>query len=108
MFQIDRERLRKAGTQRFMFPDNSEMGERWFEVSMSEDGGIQTFFAVNITALIRAERAQRGFVQTLTKTFAQLGTGLAIFDRHRQLVLFNPALVDLTNMSLSSSVHARH
>jgi PAS domain-containing protein len=35
-------------------------------------------------------------VQTLAKTFAQLSIGLAIFDRNRQLVLFNPALVDLT------------
>jgi len=40
--------------------------------------------------------AQRNFVQTLTKTFAQLSIGLAIFNRERQLVLFNPALIDLT------------
>ncbi len=39
---------------------------------------------------------QRNFVQTLTKTFAQLSVGLAIFDADRRLVLFNPALHDLT------------
>lgn len=45
---------------------------------------------------MNAEIAQRNFVQTLTKTFAQLSIGLAIFDRNRQLALFNPALIDLT------------
>nr|WP_245216564.1 PAS-domain containing protein [Sagittula salina] len=42
--------------------------------------------------------AQRHFVQTLTKTFAHLPIGLAVFDKNRQLVLFNPALVDLTHL----------
>ena len=41
----------------------------------------------------------REFVQTLTKTFADLPTGLAIFDRERNLQLFNPALIDLTGLS---------
>jgi PAS domain-containing protein len=34
----------------------------------------------------------------LTKTFAHLPIGLAIFDRERQLALFNPALLDLTGL----------
>ena len=54
--------------------------------------------AVNVDGLIAAETAQRKFVQTLAKTFAQLSTGLAIFDRNRRLVLFNPALIDLTSL----------
>jgi PAS domain-containing protein len=32
------------------------------------------------------------------KTFAQLSIGLAIFDRSGQLALFNPAIVDLTDL----------
>ncbi|MFV2035742.1 MAG: PAS-domain containing protein, partial [Halocynthiibacter sp.] len=40
----------------------------------------------------------RDFVQTLTKTFAHLPIGLAIFVRRRQLALFNPALTDLTTL----------
>jgi PAS domain-containing protein len=47
---------------------------------------------------VKAETALRDFVQTLTKTFAHLPIGLAIFDRQRQLALFNPALVDLTQL----------
>ena len=49
-------------------------------------------------AAVRAERSLREFVQTLTKTFADLPIALAIFDRQRQLQLFNPALIDLTNL----------
>ena len=44
---------------------------------------------------MQAETALRGFMQTLAKTFAHLPTGLAIFDQHRQLALFNPALAPL-------------
>lgn len=100
LFKIEPDELRQHGKQRFMLPDTeAENGESWYEVSMSEDSGTLALFAVNITPLVRAEQAQRSFVQTLTKTFAQLGTGLAIFDRDRQLVLFNPALIELTQMS---------
>lgn len=71
----------------------------WFEVFTTPDNsGNVMIFAKKINALIEAEIAQRNFVQTLTKTFAHLPIGLAVFDRNRQLVLFNPALVDLTNL----------
>lgn len=70
----------------------------WFDVSAKPvDVGI-VYHAANIDAVIQAEIAQRNFVQTLAKTFAQIATGLAIFDRNGQLVLFNPALIDLTGL----------
>jgi PAS domain-containing protein len=71
----------------------------WFDISsvqVSTDTVLH--FAFNVDGLIAAETTQRKFVQTLAKTFAQLSTGLAIFDRDRRLVLFNPALVDLTSL----------
>jgi PAS domain-containing protein len=55
-------------------------------------------FARPMDQLIRAERALQEFVQTLTKTFGDLPTGLAVFNRKRELVLFNPALTDLTSL----------
>lgn len=58
-------------------------------------------YAMDVNAVVDAEVAQRNFVQTLTKTFAQLSIGLAIFDRNRQLALFNPALIDLTALPAS-------
>lgn len=68
----------------------------WFEVTSLKRGTDTIHFAVDATAVVSARDAQRNFVQTLTKTFAQLSVGLAIFDADRRLVLFNPALVDLT------------
>ncbi|MBY5933425.1 PAS-domain containing protein [Tateyamaria omphalii] len=70
----------------------------WYNVTATEVGDTTVFHAVDINAVIQAEVAQRNFVQTLAKTFAQLSIGLAIFDRNGQLALFNPALVDLTSL----------
>lgn len=73
--------------------------DRWFEIVTvgTEDGLLH--FATGVDAVVRAEEAQRNFVQTLSKTFANLTTGLAIFDRNRRLALFNPALIDLSGLS---------
>ncbi|MFW2588393.1 PAS-domain containing protein [Sagittula sp. SSi028] len=71
---------------------------KWFEVTSFPTPGGWMHFASSIDGLVNAEMAQRNFVQTLTKTFAHLPIGLAVFDKSRQLVLFNPALVDLTHL----------
>lgn len=71
---------------------------RWFEVISSPMGEGWVHFAASVDSLVNAEMAQRNFVQTLTKTFAHLPIGLCVFDKSRQLVLFNPALVDLTHL----------
>ncbi|WP_299650830.1 PAS-domain containing protein [uncultured Tateyamaria sp.] len=70
----------------------------WYNVTATQAGSTTVFHAVDINAVIQAEVAQRNFVQTLAKTFAQLSIGLAIFDRNGQLALFNPALLDLTSL----------
>lgn len=70
--------------------------ENWFDLCAVAAGHRTLVYAVNVDTLVSAEIAQRNFVQTLTKTFAHLSIGLAIFNRDRQLALFNPALVDLT------------
>jgi PAS domain-containing protein len=69
----------------------------WFDcaTAAAEDGGVMVF-AIPTDRLVRAEGSLREFVQTLTKTFAHLTTGLAVFDRERRLALFNPALTDLS------------
>ena len=48
--------------------------------------------------MTKAEETQRSYVQTLVKTFAQLSVGLAIFNSDRELIVFNPALYDLTEI----------
>lgn len=71
----------------------------WFDVTSRQgENGKTLNYAVNADAIVSAEAAQRNFVQTLTKTFAQLSIGLAIFNRQQQLALFNPALIDLTTL----------
>ena len=70
----------------------------WYDLIGTASGGERLVFALPADAAVNAEGALRDFMQTLTKTFAQLPTGLAIFDRQRQLQLFNPALMDLTGL----------
>jgi len=70
----------------------------WFDlVGFAEEAG-RLLFALPADAAVQAEGALRDFMQTLTKTFAHLPIGLAIFDHSRQLQLFNPALLDLTGL----------
>ena len=71
----------------------------WFDCYEFRDGAGLTTYALPADAEVRAEQSLREFLQTLTKTFADLPIGLAIFDRDRQLQLFNPALIDLTGLS---------
>ncbi|PZX46199.1 PAS domain-containing protein [Roseinatronobacter thiooxidans] len=70
----------------------------WFAHSQIEDGGHVTHFATPIDAAVQSEAARRETVQTLTRTFACLPIGLALFDADRRLQVFNPALVDLTGL----------
>jgi len=85
-----RRKLRQAVTA-------AEGGQQlWYDVWAVEQKSGFLCYAMDVNAVVDAEAAQRNFVQTLTKTFAQLSIGLAIFDRNRQLALFNPALIDLT------------
>lgn len=70
----------------------------WFDCHTHRMGDQVMMFALPADAAVRAERSLREFVQTLTKTFADLPIGLAIFDQKRNLQLFNPALIDLTGL----------
>jgi PAS domain-containing protein len=71
---------------------------RFYEVASVRRGAMTVHFAIDASNIIAAEEGRQKFIQTLTKTFAHLGSGLAIFDRDRRLVLFNPAFLDLTTL----------
>ena len=91
--------FRKTRERQRLCARASEKGpEEWYDVSAVAVGDITIFQAVDVNAIVKSEVAQRNFVQTLAKTFAQLSIGLAIFDRNGQLALFNPALIDLTDL----------
>ena len=73
--------------------------DAWYDCHVTSIGKDILCTAIPADEAVRAENRRREFTQTLTKTFAELAIGLAIFDRSRRLVLFNPALLDLTNLS---------
>ncbi|MBE3640314.1 PAS-domain containing protein, partial [Mangrovicoccus algicola] len=87
-----------ADAPRRMSSPSPKGGEpAWYELhGLPGDGDSKLCFAVPIDQLVQAEGSLKDFIGTLGKTFAQLPIGLAIFDSHRRLVLFNPALIDLT------------
>ena len=87
----------KAAQRVFLYANGSEVRD-WYELTSVEVDEIFCCQASCINAVVEAEVAQRNFVQTLAKTFAHLSIGLAIFDRNDQLALFNPALLDLTDL----------
>ncbi len=70
----------------------------WYDLVGFTEGDGRLLFGLPADAAVQAEGALHDFMQTLTKTFAHLPIGLAIFDRQRQLALFNPALLDLTGL----------
>ncbi len=78
--------------------DQVDGGRRWFDLIAIEDGEDQLLFGLPSDSAAMAEESSRDFMQTLAKTFAHLPIGLAIFDRQRQLALFNPALLDLSGL----------
>jgi len=70
----------------------------WYDLTGFAEGDVRLTFATSADQVVHAETALRDFMMTLTKTFAHLHVGLAIFDKDRQLILFNPALMDLTEL----------
>ncbi|MBN9886015.1 PAS-domain containing protein [Pelagibaca abyssi] len=72
--------------------------QSWYEVRSYRVPEGRLNFAQNIDAVIHAEATQRNFLQTLTRIFAHLPIALAVFDKDLRLVLFNPALLDLTKL----------
>lgn len=70
----------------------------WFNITTKSEETALLRYAASADAAVQAEASLRDFMQTLTKTFAQLPIGLAIFDAERKLQLFNPALLDLTHL----------
>ena len=72
----------------------------WYDLVSFAEGEGRMCFGLPADAAVQAETSLRDFMQTLTKTFAQLQVGLAIFDNARKLQLFNPALLDLTDLQI--------
>lgn len=92
--------LRSGGARRLSLANAAGKSLDWYDIHSTRIGDDTLFTAFNASATVQAETQLKDFMQTLTKTFAQLDIGLAIFDKSRQLVLFNPALTDLTGLPI--------
>lgn len=86
-------------TQRLGIPQPERKLTHWFDVTAVPLEVGRVYFAIDANTVVNAETAQRGVVQTVSRTFAQLPTGIAVFDREHRLIVFNPALSTLTALS---------
>lgn len=95
----DRPEPAAPGPQRQSAPGGGDRAAQWFDRHdhVAADGS-RTVYALPADEVVRAEAALRGFLQTLTRSFAHLPIGLAVFDADWRLSLFNPALGDLTGL----------
>lgn len=102
---FDTPQLAEAATndhpRRAALPGGPNGQRQWFELHEVMLGDENVITAVPVDRLVKAESSLSEFVTTLTKTFAHLPIGLAIFDRKRQLALFNPALTDLVSLPVA-------
>lgn len=85
-------------TVRVSLENKNTNDAHWYDLTCKKVNESTLCFATSADAIVKAEVSLNGFVQTLTKTFAHLSIGLAVFDKDRQLALFNPALTDLTKL----------
>ncbi|QUS36411.1 PAS-domain containing protein [Falsirhodobacter algicola] len=76
-----------------------QCGTEWYDVHAEADDGGRHCFALPAGPAVRAEAQLRDFRQTLSRTFADLPIGLAVFDNKRKLQMFNPALLELTRLA---------
>ncbi|MEL6641335.1 MAG: PAS-domain containing protein, partial [Pseudomonadota bacterium] len=70
----------------------------WFDVTSQRIGKDTLHIAVNATDTVNAEQSKAKAMETSSRLFANLSTGLAIFDQQRRLATFNPRLTDLTRL----------
>lgn len=98
LFATDDNSALSGHCRRVSVPVTDGPGAVWFDLSAQPFRSGHLFSARPIDRLVAAESSLRDFVQTLSRTFAHLPIGLAIFDKRRQLVLFNPALVSLSTL----------
>ncbi len=92
---------RGAVSRRVMLHDAETRKEIWYDVTTRKLGKDIVHFANNAGAAVKAEQSKVKAMKTSGRLFANLATGLAIFDQRRQLAIFNPRLTDLTRLQPS-------
>lgn len=83
----------------FELKENRATGPNNFSIKTQKNGVKTIFYAHDATVLTETENELKRFIQTLTSTFAHLPIGMAVFDKERDLTLFNPALSSLLGLA---------
>ena len=91
----------KPISQRRALPLADNMKEEWFDITTQRNGKNTLHYASSADEIVTAERSRTKALQTSGRLFADLSTGLAIFDQKRRLASFNPALTNLTRLQTS-------
>ncbi|WP_238538238.1 PAS-domain containing protein [Oceaniovalibus guishaninsula] len=92
----------KDGLHRVRLPGDAAGQDGWYECHVTEQKDGLLVSAMQADAIVSAETTLRDFVQTLSRTFADLSIGLAVFNRKGRLAMFNPALGDLTTLPIAT------
>jgi len=100
IFETDTLRGVKEGRRRSVIVDGAS-NKKWYNCGCAKLGDEYLFHAVSVDAAVKAEVELQEFRQTLSRTFAQIPIGLAVFDRNQRLAIFNPAFLDLTKLPFS-------
>ena len=73
----------------------------FFDLSAHEYNSKRYFFAQSAQSVAQAEQDRERFVKSMSETFSHLPIGVAVFDKHKDLSLFNPALAELLGLAPS-------
>ncbi|MEO0388766.1 MAG: PAS-domain containing protein, partial [Pseudomonadota bacterium] len=104
---LTRQRLAAAAVHRLLEVDGADpialtaaTGDAplWYRCLKARRDDGTLIAALEADAEMAAEGALSHFMNTLADTFAHLGTGLAVFDGHQHLIMFNPALCVLLDL----------
>ena len=79
--------------------DVKSEGDRHYEIFHIKENNKTTFTAICAKSAVQAENDRNRFVQTISDSFAHLKVGIAVFDKERDLSLFNPAIVETLGVS---------
>ncbi len=71
-----------------------------YDIVTRDCGGSRLYYAMPAHDAVSAEAALVEFKRTVTNIFAELSTGLAVFDAQRNLQTFNPAFADLIRLPI--------
>lgn len=82
-----------------VIPNVISGGDRYYEIFCEPGDSTNVYTAICARSAITAEKDRDRFVQTISDSFAHLKVGITVFDKERDLSLFNPAIVEILGLS---------